>query len=202
MTRRRAPNARLTAGVVAAAFLVAGCSGGGGGGGDGIGAAANGNGDSGGNKSLQQIPPAQRGAPMDVSGTLLTGQPWSTADAKGKVVILNVWGSWCGPCQAEFPELQKAWTTLQAAKKPAVLMGVNYGDSAATAMATVKQRGLSYPSLKDNDGKTLLSLGKSFTNAPPVTMVLDTRHRLAALVIGATNDTTLLGLVDDTLTGK
>lgn len=200
MMRGRATRARLAAGAVAAALLLAGCSGGGDGGG-GIADAANGKGDSGGGTSLRQIPPAKRAGPMDVSGTLLTGQPWSTDDAKGKVVVLNVWGSWCGPCQAELPELQKAWTKLQADKKPVVLMGVDYRESAATGLATMKQRGLTYPSLQDDDSKTILSFGKNFVGTP-TTLVLDTQHRVAAVVPGGLNETTLLGLVDDTLAGK
>lgn len=190
---------RFAAGVVAAALLLAGCTSSGDD--DGIAAAANGKGDSGNKISLRQIPPAQRGAPLDVSGTLLTGGPWSLDDAKGKVVVLNVWGSWCGPCQAELPELQSAWTKLQAAKKPVVLMGLDFKESAATGLAAMQERKLTYPSLRDDDGMTILSLGKNFTS-PPTTVVLDTKHRVAAVVPGAVNETTLLGLVDDTLAGK
>lgn len=199
MMTLRTPKALLASGAVAVALLLAGCTGGGDDGG--IAAAANGKGDSVDKISLRQIAPAKRGAPMDLSGTLLTGGPWSLADAKGKVVVLNVWGSWCGPCQAELPELQSAWTKLQAAKKPVVLMGLDFKESAATGLAAMQQRGLTYPSLEDDDGKTILRLGKNFV-ATPTTVVLDTQHRVAAVVPGAVNETTLLGLVDDTLAGK
>lgn len=196
----RSTKPRLAAGAVALAILLAGCTSGGDDGG--VAAAANGKGNSSGSGvSLRQIAPAKRGTPMDVSGTLLTGQPWSTADAKGKVVVFNVWGSWCGPCQAESPELQSAWTKWQAAKKPVVLMGVNVKESASTGLAFMKQRGLTYPSLKDDGGKTELSLGNN-VRVQPTTLVLDKQHRLAAVVPGEINERTLLGLVDDAISGK
>ena len=117
-------------------------------------------------------------------------------------MVLNVWGSWCGPCQTEFASLQKAWTQLKAGGKPVVLMGLDYNESAATALATVKQRGLTYPSLRDDDGQAIAALGGNFRNGPPATLVLDAQHRVAARVTGPVDTTTLVGLVDDTLSGK
>lgn len=187
---------RLTAGGLLAVVLLTGCSSGAGG----ITGAANGSGSAGGS-GVRQIEPAHRGKPLAVSGTLLTGQSWSTADAVGKVVVLNVWGSWCGPCQGEFTQLQKAWTQLQTAGTPVVLMGQDYQESPATALATVKQRGLTYPSLRDDNGHTVLKLGSNFAGTP-TTLVLDTQHRIAAVIPGPINQATLVGLVDDTLAVK
>lgn len=190
----------VAAGAICAAILLTGCSSGGGG--NSIAGAAqsgaNGVGQAG---PVREVAPGRRGTPIDVSGTLLTGQPWSTADARGKVVVLNVWGSWCGPCQAELPDLQKAWTKLKASGKPVVLMGLDYKEGPATALAAVKQGGITYPSLQDDDGKTVLSLGRYFVGTP-TTLVLDTQHRVAASVTGPVDTATLLGLVDDTLAGK
>ncbi len=190
----------LAVAAVCAAIALTGCSNGGGG--NGIGDAANNKGGDGSNSGpVRQIAAAERGKPINISGTLLTGQPWSTADVKGKVVVLNVWGSWCGPCQAELPQLQKAWTQLQASGKPVTLIGLDYKEDAATALATVKQRGLTYPSLRDDDGQTVFNLGKDFAGTP-TTLVLDTQHRVAASVSRAVDATTLIGLVSDTIAGK
>ncbi|MDQ2852333.1 MAG: TlpA family protein disulfide reductase [Actinomycetota bacterium] len=190
---------QLAAAAACAAIALTGCSNGGGG--NGIGDAANNAGGGSANGPVVQVPPAKRGKPLTISGTLLTGQPWSTSDVQGKVVVLNVWGSWCGPCQGEFAGLQKVWTGLQAAGKPVQLIGQDYKEDPATALATVKQRGLTYPSLRDDNGKTVLSLGSNFV-APPTTIVLDTRHRIAARVTGPVDVTTLNGLISDTLAGK
>lgn len=191
---------QLAVAAVCAAITLTGCSSGGNG--NGIGAAANNNGGYGsGSGPVEQIAVAKRGKALDISGTLLTGQPWSTSDAKGKVVVLNVWGSWCGPCQGEFPQLQKVWKQLQATGKPVQLMGLDYKEDAATALATVKQRGLTYPSLRDDNGKTVLDLGSNFAGTP-TTLVLDTQHRIAARVSGPVDATTLNGLIADTLAGK
>lgn len=192
---------RLTTGALCAAILLSACSSGGGGNTI-AGQAKNGGGNYvAGDGAVEQLVPAKRGKPIAVSGALLTGSPWSTADAKGKVVILNVWGSWCPPCQREFPDLQKAWTQLKASGKPVVLMGVDYNESADTALATMKSRGLTYPSLRDDDGQVMSALGRNVL-ATPTTLVLDSQHRLAARVSGPVNDSTLVGLVDDALSAK
>lgn len=192
---------RLAIGAVCTAIVLTGCSSGGGG--NGIADAAKNDGGGYGSASgpVEQVPVAKRGKPLTISGTLLTGGPWSTSDVKGKVVVLNVWGSWCGPCQSELPQLQKVWTQIQTAGKPVQLMGLDYKEDAATASATVKQRGLTYPSLRDDNGKTVLDLGSNFAGTP-TTLVLDTQHRIAARVSGPVDATTLNGLIADTLAGK
>lgn len=187
---------RLKAGGLLVMVLLTGCSSSAGG----VTGAAN-SGGSGSSSGIQQVDRAHRGTPIQVSGTLLTGQSWSTADAVGKVVVLNVWGSWCPPCQAELPTLQKAWTQLHTAGTPVVLMGQDYQESPATALATVKERGLSYPSLRDDNGRTVLALGRYFAG-PPTTVVLDTQHRVAAVITGPIDQATLVGLVDDTVAGQ
>ena len=68
---------------------------------------------------MQQVAAADRSTVVTLSGTTVDGAPWSTAaDAKGKVVVVNVWGSWCGPCVDETPHLQQVWSSLSAAGKP------------------------------------------------------------------------------------
>ncbi|NYJ73524.1 TlpA family protein disulfide reductase [Allobranchiibius huperziae] len=192
---------RLTAGAVCAAVLLTACSSGGGG--NTIGGQARNAGGTGGGGAVEQLSVAQRGKPLAVSGTELTGAPWSSsADAKGKVVVLNVWGSWCGPCQTEFADLQKAWTQLKASGQPVVMMGLDFKEGADTALATTRERGMTYPSLQYGDGRTIAALGGNFKNSPPTTLVLDSQHRVAARVTGPVDSTTLVGLVDDTLSGK
>ena len=151
---------------------------------------------------VQQVAAAQRGAPVVLSGTTLEGQPWSmAADAAGKVVVINVWGSWCPPCVEEQPHLQEVWTSMLAAKKPVAFIGIDTKESASTGLAFVKANGVTYPSISNDatQGQPMLALqGKA--SATPSTLVLDSQGRIAARVLGATTVSTLTGLIDDVLT--
>ena len=135
---------------------------------------------------------------MTLSGTTLQGTPWKVADAVDKVLVLNVWGSWCGPCVAEMPHLQQVWSQMSTAGKPVQFIGINDRDGAETAAAFLRANKVSYPSLEDDGGRTLLALrGKA--NTTPTTLVLDRTGRIAARVSGPVSAATLVGLVNDVL---
>ena len=151
-----------------------------------------------GDGTIERLAPDQRSAPLTLSGTTLEGVSWDVADARGKVLVLNVWGQWCGPCVAEMPHLQQVWSELSAAGKPVQLMGINYRDGVETARAFLRANKITYPSLADDGGTTLLALrGKA--NTTPTTLVLDRRGRIAARVSGPVTAATLSGLVNDVL---
>ncbi len=153
-----------------------------------------------GDGTVEQIPAADRGAPVDLHGTTLDGASWSSADQRGKVVVVNVWGSWCGPCVAEAGDLEKAWTQIQAAKKPVRFIGIDFREDPARGAAFARARKITYPSLTDESGVLILALqGKAPTI--PTTLVLDTSGRIAARVSGAVTTATLTGLVDDAIGG-
>jgi len=154
-----------------------------------------------GDGSIETIAAAKRGRPVELSGETLDGDAWSTADARGKVVVLNVWATWCPPCEAEAPELKKAAEAVAADGKPVVFMGINTRDNAASGRATIKRQGIPYPSLDDREGLMVLALqGKAPT--PPTTLVLDRQGRIASRVVGEVTAPTLTGLVDDALAEK
>jgi len=128
----------------------------------------------------------------------LQGAPWKVADARDQVLVLNVWGQWCGPCVAEMPHLQQVWAQLSAAGKPVRFMGVSSRDSVETATAFLRANKITYPSLRDDGGGSLLALrGKA--NTTPTTLVLDRQGRIAARVSGPVTAATLTGLVNDVL---
>ena len=86
------------------------------------------------------------------------------ADYRGKVVVLNVWGSWCAPCVAEAPDLQKTWAGIQADQVPAQFLGIDFREDPARGAAFSKKAGITYPSLSDESGVTILALqGKAPT---------------------------------------
>jgi thiol-disulfide isomerase/thioredoxin len=151
-----------------------------------------------GDGTIERVALDQRPAPLTLSGTTLQGSPWKVADAADKVLVLNVWGSWCGPCVAEMPHLQQVWSQMSSAGKPVQFMGINYRDGAETAEAFLRVNKVTFPSLADDGGRTLLALrGKA--NTTPTTLVLDRRGRIAARVSGPVTVATLAGLVKDVL---
>ena len=151
-----------------------------------------------GDGSIERLAPEKRSAPLTLSGTTFEGTPWKVADAKNKVLVLNVWGTWCGPCVVEMPDLQKVWSQMSAAGKPVQVMGIDYRDEVETARAFLRANKITYPSLVDDGGRTLLALrGKA--NATPTTLVLDRQGRIAARVSGPVTASTLSGLVTDVL---
>lgn len=151
-----------------------------------------------GDGTIERVALDQRPTPLALNGTTLQGIPWEVADASDQVLVLNVWGSWCGPCVAEMPHLQQVWSQVSSAGKPVAFMGINYRDGAETAAAFLRANKITYPSLEDDGGRTLLALrGKA--NATPTTLVLDRRGRIAARVSGPVSAATLTGLVNDVL---
>jgi thiol-disulfide isomerase/thioredoxin len=154
-----------------------------------------------GDGTVQQLAAASRSTTVSLSGTTVDGKAWSTAnDAAGKVVVVNVWGSWCAPCVDETPHLQQVWQSYSASGKPVAFVGIDIKEGTATAAAFLMANGVTYPSLSDSasGGQPMLALqGKAA--ATPSTLVLDRQGRIAARVLGATTASTLTALVDDVL---
>ncbi|QKE83707.1 TlpA disulfide reductase family protein [Arthrobacter sp. NEB 688] len=154
-----------------------------------------------GDGAVETIPAADRQEPVTMQGTLLDGTPWDITSTRGQVLVLNVWGSWCAPCVAEAPDLQKAWEQQQAKKAPVQFMGIDFREEAERGAAFVDKAGITYPSLSDKPGLLILRLqGKAPTT--PSTLVLDREGRIAARVNGPVDATTLTGLVDDVVAEK
>lgn len=188
MPARRRTTALLSAGLLVGAVL-SGCS-----------QQVGSSGDQGfvaGNGIIKTLPAAQRKAPSDVSGESLDGKPLALSDFRGKVVVLNVWGSWCGPCRAEAPMLSAAARDL--APKGVQFLGINSRNpERAAPRAFVRRYDVPYPSIYDPDGRTLLAFGGTLPpNAIPSTVVIDRQGRVAASVLGEITRTTLYDLVDE-----
>ncbi len=156
---------------------------------------SNGAGFEAGDGTVTIVPTAERVTPPTLAGSTLEQRKASTKDFAGKVVVINVWGSWCAPCRAEAPELQAAHEDLG---EDVAFLGVNTRDlDAAPALAFQRSFKITYPSLFDPNGELLLAFGQLPPKAIPSTVVLDTEGRLAARVVGAVSATTLKGIVKD-----
>jgi thiol-disulfide isomerase/thioredoxin len=127
---------------------------------------------------------ADRKAIPDLSGESLleAGKQIRLSDFAGKVVVLNIWGSWCGPCRVEAPELQNLYSTTAASGVQ--VLGVDVRDEQRSAPEDfVRDRKLTYPSIYDPPGRSLLPL-KGYPRATvPSTIVLDRDHRVAAVYL-------------------
>jgi peroxiredoxin len=135
--------------------------------------------------------PDQRSAVRDVKGDLLDGAAYDLATDKGKVVVVNFWGSWCAPCRAEADDLEK--TFLQTRDKGVAFLGIDSRDDKDAAKAFVRGRS-TYPSIYDFDGKVALQFDVTQT-ATPQTLIIDRQGRIAYAIRDATVYTQLLPLV-------
>jgi cytochrome c biogenesis protein CcmG/thiol:disulfide interchange protein DsbE len=119
----------------------------------------------------------------------------SLAQLRGKVVVLNFWASWCEPCQAEAPLLERAQKRL--ATEGGTVLGVTYKDDASASRDFVRQNKLTYPSLRDDK----LDLAPKFgTTKLPETFVLDRKGRVVALSRGQVDQDFLMRAIDQART--
>lgn len=177
LTRR--PIAALLAAVTAVTALV-GCSSG-----SGESRCAN-------NGGIIDCAPDQRSAAPKIAGELLTGGRYDISQARGQVVVLNFWGSWCAPCRAEADDLE---ATYQATKGSGVtFLGINIQDSKDKAIAFEEGR-VTYPSLFDPASRLALALDIP-PNTIPATVVLDRDGRIATVIRAAVKQDGLQPIVE------
>jgi len=103
----------------------------------------------------------------------------SLASYRGKYVVLNFWASWCEPCRAEAPLLERAQRRL--AQHAGTVLGVTYLDVSSDSEAFARRYGLTYPELRDTNGSFSHAYG---TNQLPETFVIDRHGRIVALSRG------------------
>jgi peroxiredoxin len=194
-TRRRA--ALTTTGAALAALLLSACGSGGtsgGGGNTNFVTGADG---------IATVKKGERDDIPDLSGTTVDGGRLDIADYRGKVVILNVWGSWCAPCRLEAKNFEKVY---QDTKDQGVqVVGINTRDaSVRLARAFEKEQGVTFPSLYDPTGKLMLRFEKGTLNpqAVPSTLIVDRDGRIAARALQALSEKKLRAMLDPVLAEK
>jgi|SRR5215211_2433929 len=153
-------------------------------------------------RNLTRITPEQRAPLPEISGTALgADNVLSSRDYPGKVVVVNVWGSWCAPCRSEAPELEAA---SKQTKGTAQFLGITSKDyDPAPAVAFTRAFSISYPSIFDPTGTVLLNFASVLPpSAIPSTMIIDSQGRLAARILGPITTTTLVDMITDVASGK
>ena len=139
----------------------------------------------GGKTDIVYDPPDQRGTPGPITGPDLRdpAKTLSLADYAGQVVVINVWGQWCGPCRAEITELQQVHDATKASGVQFLGIDVR-DDNRDAAVDFVVDRKITFPSVYDPAMRTLIAFGGRYpTTVIPSTLVLDRQHRVAAVFL-------------------
>jgi len=132
----------------------------------------------------------------DFTATSLTGTPISFSSYRGKVTVVNFWGSWCDPCRREAPTL--AVVAEQYKSRGVSFLGVDVSDSTASAQAFIRKEGISYPSVFDSGYVVTGDFGRVvLVSATPTTIVVDRTGHIAGLIYGSTTYSELTGLLSD-----
>jgi thiol-disulfide isomerase/thioredoxin len=104
----------------------------------------------------------------------LAGESTHLSDLKAKVILINFWATWCGPCVKEMPSLQKLAT--EYASQGLVVIGINVDENPAEVLSPfLKKHAISFPSFVDPDG----SLADRFSiSGLPLTLVIDSERKI------------------------
>ena len=115
---------------------------------------------------------------------------------KDKVVLINVWGSWCSPCRKEAPELEELYLKNKA--NNVEFIGINIRDSKISANRFIKNFSITYPNIYDRDGKLLLGYKDSLpANAIPSTILIDKNGLVAARQLGPIDKSLIQGFISE-----
>jgi thiol-disulfide isomerase/thioredoxin len=196
-SRARSRSVLSTAGVAVAALLLSACSSGGTSGGSGNTNFITGS------DGIATVKKGDRQAAPDLSGKTIDGKTLDTTDYKGKVVVVNVWGSWCSPCRAEADNLVQV--AKATANQNVQFVGINTRDtSTEPAVAFEKKYGVTYPSLYDPTGKLMLRFKKGTLNPQliPTTIIIDRDGKIAARALQALSEETLRKMLDPVVAEK
>lgn len=153
-----------------------------------------------GDGSTIYLAPNERGGEVTLDGRTLDDTNLSTKKWLGRVVVVNMWASWCGPCRSEATDLANSYKELRTSNVEFV--GLNTRDGKAAAQAFNNRFPTGYPSIQDQDGQLILRFGNLGPAATPSTIVLDTQGRIAARVLGPITQAQLRGLVSAVIEDK
>ncbi len=119
-----------------------------------------------------------RAAPAAQGPELNSEDQVSLDRMRGKPVVVNFWGSWCGPCREEAPVLSSAWRELS---ETVAFLGVDIRDERSAARSFAREFGLGFPHIFDDDARIAAAWA---VPSPPATFVVDAEGRLVARLVG------------------
>ena len=160
---------------------------------------------------LSRVPPAATtgGAPPanaspregfsapDFTLDLLGGGQVTLSELRGKVVMVNLWASWCPPCRAEMPTLQRVYEANRARGVEILAVNTTFQDTQADAAEFVRAFGLTFPIPLDRTGEVSRSY---LLRALPTTFFIDRKGVIRQVVLGGPmSETTVQTAVEELL---
>ena len=151
--------------------------------------------------------PQESRAPVPALDFTLTDQFGNTHTLdqyKGKTILLNFWGTWCGPCRSEMPDLQAVYEDYGNNEKDLVVLGVaapNLGreGSAEDITAFLEENGYTYPTLMNKDASLFYSYGIS---SFPTTFMIDKNGNVYGYIMGAQSREVFDDIIQQTMDGS
>lgn len=150
-------------------------------------------------EAVSELPPA-----IDFELKDQFGNVHKLEDYKGKTIFLNFWATWCPPCRAEMPDIQKLYETYEREGDNALIVlgvaapGLGQEGSEAEIAAFLEKNGYTYPCLMDTDGELFMSYGIS---SFPTTFMIDRDGNIFGYVSGMLSMDMMENIVEQTMTG-
>lgn len=127
---------------------------------------------------IQRVDPPEEAE--DFTLKTLKGETVSLKDYRGRLIFLNFWATWCGPCRAEMPSMQRLWEEFK--EEDFVILAINIQEESKLVSSFMNERGLSFPVLLDEKGKVARTYG---VRGIPTTFFLNPEGEIIGKAVGA-----------------
>lgn len=119
------------------------------------------------------------------------GVSFSLSEQRGKIIVINFWGSWCAPCQAEAPDLNAVYAEYK--DRGVIMVGIGYLDTEANAKKFISEHQVKYMTGHDDGSKITAQYG---TRQVPETFVIDQQGNIAQMFPGQVKAADLRAVLD------
>jgi len=146
------------------------------------------------------VAPTEREPAPVLAGATLSGGTFDLAEHRGRVVVVNVWASWCAPCVRETPALVRV--AADTAAQGVQFVGINTRDE-DNGISFARKWGVRYPNLADPDGEQLIRFrGTLPPSAVPSTLLIDRQGRIAVRILSEVKEDQLRELLKPLIAEK